>query len=99
MVLMSADLDMAKRIILVGLSGTDAQVFLFGSWVHNKQRRYSDIDVAVLPENPLPPGLLLDIEERLDRSEILYPVDLVDLSTAPASLRERVLAEGVPWTE
>jgi hypothetical protein len=42
--------------------------------------------------------LLLELADKLDQSEVLYPVDLVDLSTAPASLRDRVLAEGILWT-
>ena len=59
--------------------------------------RFSDIDIAILPEQLLPPGLLLDLQDALESSEALYPVDLVDLSEAPAALRERVLAEGVLW--
>ena len=89
----------ARRIVLDALRGTNAQVYLFGSWAHGKQRRYSDIDIAVLPADPLPPGLLEDLRAKLDESQILYPVDLVDLTDAPASLRERVLEEGIRWTE
>jgi len=94
----SPDLEEVKRIVLEGLRGHSARVFLFGSWVHGQARRYSDIDVGVLPIEPLPAGLLLDIEESLDNSLVLYPVDLVDLSSAPAALRERVLREGIPWS-
>jgi len=59
----------------------------------------SDIDVGVLPEAPLPVGLLADIHFRLEESASLYPVDLVDLSRVPAEFRDRVLREGVLWTE
>jgi predicted nucleotidyltransferase len=95
---MQRDLGEARRIILDALGDRRARVYLFGSWARNDQRRYSDIDVAIAPDEPLPPGFFLDLEERLDRSEILYPVDLVDLSTAAAALRERVFSEGVEWT-
>ena len=99
MIVMSPDLELTRRIVLDGLAGRSARVFLFGSWARGTQRRYSDIDVAILPQDPIPPGLLLELEEQLDAAPILHPVDLVDLSHAPASLQERVLAEGVPWTE
>jgi hypothetical protein len=29
----------------------------------------------------------------------LYPVDLVDLTTASDAFRARVIAEGLPWTD
>ena len=98
-IVMSPDLELTRKIVLDGLAGTSARVFLFGSWARGQQRRYSDIDVAILPQAPIPPGLFLELEERLDSAAILHPVNLVDLSHAPASLRKSVLAEGVPWTE
>ena len=91
------DLEETRRIVLKGLEGYPAKVCLFGSFARGEARRYSDIDVAISPLEPLPPGLLLEIEEALDQSEVLYPVELVDLTTASESLRERVAAEGIPW--
>ena len=91
------DLEEARRIILNGLKGFAAKVYLFGSWARGEARRYSDIDVAISSVEPLPPGLLLELEEALDRSEVLYPVELVDLTTASQALRERIATEGIPW--
>ena len=59
--------------------------------------RASDIDVAVLPEEPLPAGLLQEIRDALESSQILYSVDLVDLTTAEPSLCKAVFRDGVPW--
>ena len=94
---MTRDIEEVRRIVLEGLEGRHAKVWLFGSWARGDARRYSDIDVAISSPEPLPPELLLEIEETLDQSEVLYPVELVDLATASASLRERVAAEGFPW--
>jgi len=91
------DLDEVRRIVLEGLRGYRADVYLFGSWARGAADRVSDIDVAVMPNEPLPPEVLLGISESLESSEVLYPVDLVDLSTASNSLRQRVLQEGVRW--
>jgi predicted nucleotidyltransferase len=95
----SPDLKEVRRIVMRGLAGRRARVYLFGSWARGEESRVSDIDVAILPEESLPSGLLPEIQEALDESASLYPVDLVDLTTASESFRARVLAEGVPWTD
>jgi len=95
----SPDLTEVRRIVLRGLAGRRARVYLFGSWARGEESRVSDIDVAILPEESLPAGLLPEIQEALEESASLYPVDLVDLTTASASFRDRVLAEGLLWTD
>jgi hypothetical protein len=95
----SPDLDEVRRVIRRGLAGRRARVYLFGSWARGEASRVSDIDVAVLPGEPLPPGLLAEIQEDLENSTSLYPVDLIDLTGAPEPFRSRVLAEGVPWID
>jgi predicted nucleotidyltransferase len=94
----SPDLSEVRRIVLRALAGRRARVYLFGSWARGEASRVSDIDVAILPEETLPSGLLPEIQDALDESASLYPVDLVDLSTTSDSFRARVLAEGLPWT-
>ena len=95
----SPDLREVRRIVLRGLAGQRAQVYLFGSWARGEASRVSDIDVAILSEESLPSGLLPEIQEALDESASLYPVDLVDLSATSDAFRSRVLAEGMPWTD
>lgn len=87
-----------RRIVLRHLEGRPARVYLFGSWARGDACRTSDIDVAILPLAPLPAGLLPEMEEALENSLSLYPVDLVDLTTVSDEFRDRVLAEGLPWT-
>ena len=94
----SAHLEEVRRIVLDGLGGYRANVYLFGSWAKGSASRVSDIDVAVMPLEPLPSGLLAGIRERLEESRVLHPVELVDLSRAGPEFRRRVEAEGIPWT-
>jgi len=94
---MNRDLAETRRLVLEGLRGTGARVYLFGSWAKGYATRTSDIDVAVLCEQPIPPWRLSEIREQLEDSSVLYPVDLVDLSTAASSFREKVQAEGILW--
>ncbi len=88
-----------KRIVLDGLKGHRAKVYLFGSRATGEAWRWSDIDVAVLPLEPLPMGLLGEISEALEESTVPYTVDVVDLSVADSSFRERVEREGVLWND
>lgn len=92
------DLSKIRQIIMAALGEYPVQVFLFGSHAAGHAVRASDIDVAVLPQEPLPAGLLSRIREEIENSNVPYPVDLVDLSQTDAPFRQRVLKEGIPWT-
>jgi predicted nucleotidyltransferase len=93
------DVNEVRRIVLRGLEGHRTRVFLFGSWAKDDAVRTSDIDVAVLPLEPLPPGVLSEIAEALENSNVLYPVDLVDLSKSAPHFRNLVETEGVLWND
>ena len=94
---MDRDLVEVRRIVLEGLKGQRACVYLFGTRAHGRASRTSDIDVGVLPLEPLSPGVLSAIREALEESRVPYTVDLVDLSQVDSDLRRRVLEEGVQW--
>ena len=97
-----SDLEEVRRIVLRFLKGipggAQARVYLFGSFARGEACRVSDVDVAILPSEPLPPGLLAEMDEALENSRALYPVDLIDLSTVSDDFRTRVLSEGISWT-
>jgi predicted nucleotidyltransferase len=88
-----------RRIVLAGLGAARVRVYLFGSRATGGAREGSDIDVAVLPLEPLTPGLLARIRDAPEESRVPWTVDLVDLSTASPALREHVEREGVPWND
>lgn len=93
------DLAEVRRIVLSGLDGLSARVYLFGSRATGNARRTSDVDVAVWPLAELPVGTLALIREALEESSISYTVDLVDLRDTDAAFRARVLSEGIAWHE
>ncbi len=92
------DLEEVRRIVLRCIGPARARVFLFGSRATGQATPLSDIDVAILPLEPLPDGTLSLIREVIEESSIPYRVDVVDLSTVEPAFRERVLAEGIPWS-
>ncbi len=85
------------RILRRGL-GEGATILLFGSWARGTATRLSDIDVAVLPSEPLTPQLLAQLRDRIEESRVPYRVDVVDLSSCEPAFRERVLLEAVVWS-
>lgn len=93
------DLDTARRIVREFVATGDAQLFLFGSRARGDAGPHSDIDIAVLPEHPLPPGLLARVRDAFEESTIPFRVDILDLSTVDDEFRRAVLAEAIPWTD
>ena len=82
---------------MLGTQGT--KVYLFGSWAHGEATQCSDIDLAVESQTLLAPGLLARLREQLEESHIPYHVDVVDLRTVDPTFRQRVLAEGIVWSD
>lgn len=92
------DLEETRRIVFEGLKKMRAKVYLFGSRAKGASGRFSDIDIAILPEQPLPADTLSAIRELLEESQVLYRVDLVDLSQADEEFRQKIIREGILWT-
>lgn len=96
---LARDLETVREILLHHLKGYKARVYLFGSQATGKATRYSDIDVAVLPLEPVPDLVFFNIREALEESDVIRSVDLVNLQEAGDRLRKRVSKEGILWTE
>ena len=97
--ILTQDLETTRKIVLKFVQNRRAKVWLFGSQATGVSRLHSDIDVAILPLEPLPALTFSNIREALEESNILRMVDVVDLSDADERLRQRVLKEGVVWKE
>lgn len=93
------DLAEVRKIVLDGLVGYSAKVYLFGSQATGTAKSTSDIDIAIWPLGPVPEQVFANISQALEESAVLRPVELVDTLTADDALRERVLREGILWRE
>jgi len=55
-----------KKIIFQFLNPKDYQVFIFGSRVTGKAKKFSDYDVGIFGKKPVPWHVLSEIEEALE---------------------------------
>jgi len=93
------DLGEVRRIVLEYLRPWRVRVYLFGSQARGGATDLSDIDIALLPEGPVPVDWLSGLRERLEESLVLRHVDVVDLRTAGPELSHKIREEGVAWSD
>tara|TARA_R110002126_G_scaffold85942_3_gene207620 strand:+ start:95 stop:415 length:321 start_codon:yes stop_codon:yes gene_type:complete len=67
---------------------TDYPVWAFGSRVHGTPKPYSDLDLAIISEQPLPLSLLAEVAEAFSESDLPWKVDLVDWATTSERFRQ-----------
>ena len=96
---LTKDLELTRRIVLRGLARYPVSVYLYGSTAKGRRGRTSDIDIAIWSPQPLPVGTLAAIRQEVEESNIPYPVEIVGLQDADETFRERVLQEGILWSE
>jgi type I restriction enzyme S subunit len=73
----------------------DREVWAFGSRVGGEVKPYSDLDLALLGDAPLPLSLLGRLRDDLSDSALPFRVDLVDWATTDAPFREIIRSRQV----
>ncbi len=72
------------------------EVWAFGSRVSGRARPYSDLDLAIISEQPLPIDVLAALKEDFSESDLPWKVDIVDWARATPAFRARIAAQHVP---
>ena len=91
-------LERVKKVVLDTLESYPVTVYLFGSFSRGDMHAQSDIDIAVEPSGPLPPGVLPRLREALEESTIPRRIEIIDLRDADPEFGERIRKEGVIWS-
>ncbi len=71
-----------KKILRKYIEPGDYSVFIFGSRASGSAHKYSDFDIGIQGDKPLPLKIKYLIEEELEESNIPFNVDIVDFSLA-----------------
>lgn len=63
-------------------------VWAFGSRARWTAKEYSDLDLAILTDRPLPPDVSAGLAEDFSESDLPWRVDVVDWATTSESFRQ-----------
>jgi predicted nucleotidyltransferase len=64
------------------------EVWAFGSRVTGTAKKYSDLDITIITNQPLDFGVLGDIRDAFSKSDLPFKVDVVDWATTSTEFRE-----------
>ena len=92
-------IEKLRRLVVEALGEHDAAVYLFGSMATGEVRHASDVDVAILPRDDLPPTFFARLADAIEESTIPYQVDLVDLRRVSPAFRDDVVRTGIKWRD
>ena len=73
--------------------GDVVAVYVFGSVATGRERRDSDLDLAILARHPIPARTLYDLARQLE-VDLDVDVDLIDLAGASTVLQKEVIEKG-----
>ena len=65
----------------------DREVWAFGSRVQGRAKRYSDLDLAVISDTPLPLRIATRLAGDFSDSDLPWRVDVVDWATTSVAFR------------
>ena len=68
-------------------------VWAFGSRVTGKARKYSDLDLAIGGEKPLPFALLAELEHDFSESDLDFRVDIVDWASVKEAFKATIASQ------
>lgn len=92
-----------RKLILLGLApllrAKSIRLRLFGSRARGDAGSRSDIDLAVIADDKIPPHLLSRSREQLEEAPVPFRVDLVEYRSASPTLRQAIDREGIEWID
>ncbi len=71
----------------------DREVWAFGSRVKGTAKPFSDLDLAIIGNKPLPLATLADLADDFAMSDLPWKVDIVDWATLSPEFRAIIAAQ------
>lgn len=73
----------------------ERQIWAFGSRVTGNARRYSDLDLALIGDEPISLSVMAQLAEAFSASDLPFKVDLVDWARSSVAFRDVIRANHV----
>ena|SRR3989338_5018895 len=77
-----------KKILFRYLNREKDKVFIFGSRAAGSESKFSDVDIGILSNKPVPVQTINSLKEIFEESDLPYTVDVVDFSTASKRFKQ-----------
>lgn len=90
-------LSQVKRIL--GRTPPGISVWAFGSRVTGRAKRFSDLDLALVADKPVPRETIWALRESFSESDLPFRVDIVDLAAVPSGFRATIENRHAPMLE
>ncbi len=87
--------DQILQILAKHLKGRRYGVYLFGSRARGNATPYSDYDIGIMANEPLPLSTMAVIEEDFEELPVMQKIDLVDLKAASVKFFQNALKESL----
>ena len=84
-----------KQVIAKYLNLSKYRVFLFGSRAAGKNAKYSDYDIGIVGQEPIPTAAKINIEGDLEDSLIPMKVDIVDFLETSENFKKVALTKTI----
>ena len=92
-------LDRLREFLTGFFRNEPVRVLLFGSRARGDHAGASDIDIGILPAQGFDPAKLASLDEEVDRLNIPYKVEIVNLAETSQRLRAQALKDGIIWKD
>lgn len=94
------DLDVKYIKLLINiinkqLSNPNYKVYIFGSRVTNKAKKYSDIDLAFDLNRKITIAEIADLRDCFDNSDLPYYIDIIDLNNIEQDFKASILNSSI----
>lgn len=82
--------DLGEVLRILAVYVPDREVWAFGSRVGGTAKEFSDFDLAILGDTPVPAAVFADLKDAFRESELPFKVDAIDWATTEDHFRRIV---------
>lgn len=93
------DVTEKEREIVLGIVSkwvSGVPVRAFGSRTRKGAKKWSDLDLALMTETPIPPAIMMMLRLDLSESDLPWRVDVLDWCRASESFKASIAADLTP---
>lgn len=83
--------DLRSILDILRIHVPEYEVWAFGSRVNGQAREFSDLDLALKTDKPLPPIRLVELKDAFSESDLPFRVDIVDWAAISGDFRKIIL--------